>query len=331
MLNLRLSVGRLVPAILLVLFLAFSPFGLTQDFTLQATTPNPRAVEPGGAISAIATVTVGNTATSSGASVTLSCLQSSGPTPSPTCEVSPSPITAPGNATATIAAPLGTPAGLFTYNVTGTDASGSLTVNLNVNVLDVSPEYTIAVTKAVNPTTVAAGNGTTAELTITPINGYTGKITLSCSNISPAAEPPPTCSFSPQPLQIISATPQSSTMTISTTSTTGPTTTASAGQLRPILRPRWVFALCLAAPGLGFVALGVGSAPRRRWMSFLALTCVLAAALFFPACGSSKGNSNNPVTTGTTPKNTYTLTIAASDANGVAASNGTLNVSITVN
>src|SRR5215210_6388092 len=77
---------------------------------------------------------------------------------------------------------------------------------------------------AVSPTTrtVVQGSSATYDVTITPRNGFTGTVTLNASNLPPGA----TASFQPTSLNITDASPQTSTLTVSTTNsaTTGPNT-----------------------------------------------------------------------------------------------------------
>jgi phospholipase C len=78
--------------------------------------------------------------------------------------------------------------------------------------------YTLTATP-LNPASVTAGNTSTSAITVTPANGYTGSVSLSCSTIS-GGTPAPTCSFSGSAVTISSATPGTSTLTVSTSSGT---------------------------------------------------------------------------------------------------------------
>jgi phospholipase C len=69
-----------------------------------------------------------------------------------------------------------------------------------------------------SPSTVTAGNASSSTITLTPANGYTGSITLSCSVAG--ATPLPTCSFSNSPVAITGAAPVTTTLTVSTTENT---------------------------------------------------------------------------------------------------------------
>jgi hypothetical protein len=220
------------------------------------------------------------------------------------------------------------PAGFYTLTVTGTGPAPSTTkmVAVNLTVLSVTPDYTIAVTTAIFPTSVHAGFRATAVVTVSPINGYSGTVTLSCSAITPLATPAPFCSFSPAAVPV-NGLEGSSTLTITTT---GPTTPPPTGASLPIglsgLNSSFphgslLNGLWLAFPGLGLIAAGLAASGRRRrrlWgLSLLHL--IAASLLFLPACASNP-NTNTGIS-GSTPKNTYVFTLTGSDANGVAPSN----------
>jgi len=77
-----------------------------------------------------------------------------------------------------------------------------------------TPSYALTAA-ALNPASVTAGGASSAAITITPANGYTGNVTLSCAAITGNAVP--SCSFSPNPVPITGTAAASSTLTVSTT------------------------------------------------------------------------------------------------------------------
>ena len=78
-----------------------------------------------------------------------------------------------------------------------------------------APDFNItAATLA--PGTIAPGGSASSSITITPLNGFTGDVTLSCGAVTPAVNPPPTCAFSPSSM----AGPGVSTLTVHTTAAT---------------------------------------------------------------------------------------------------------------
>src|SRR5208282_865119 len=72
---------------------------------------------------------------------------------------------------------------------------------------------------ALNPASVTAGSASTSAITVTPANGYTGSVSLSCSSIT-GGTPAPTCSFSASPITITGTAPGTSTLTVTTSSST---------------------------------------------------------------------------------------------------------------
>jgi phospholipase C len=66
-----------------------------------------------------------------------------------------------------------------------------------------------------SPASVTAGGTATSTITVTPVNGYTGSVSLSCSSIT-GATPPPICSFSASPVVISGTAAATSTLTLST-------------------------------------------------------------------------------------------------------------------
>ncbi len=80
--------------------------------------------------------------------------------------------------------------------------------------------YVVSATPLV-PALLSAGGGTsTATITVTPGNGYSGKVTLSCAEGGGVNPAPPTCSFSPNPVAVSATYTAKSTLTVSTSPTT---------------------------------------------------------------------------------------------------------------
>jgi phospholipase C len=72
---------------------------------------------------------------------------------------------------------------------------------------------------ALNPGTVKAGSVSTSLVSVTPVSGYSGSVSLSCSMVSGGA-PAPSCSLSTSVVTISGVTPGTSTLTVSTASST---------------------------------------------------------------------------------------------------------------
>jgi hypothetical protein len=295
-----------------------------QDFTMEVSKPQPAAVDAGQDSRSL--ITLGTVGGFNG-TVSLSCAVTPVVASGPVCTPPPT-ATPPQQAAMSITVASDVPAGFYTLTVTGTGPAPSTTkmVAVNLTVLSVTPDYTIAVTTAIFPTSVHAGFPATAVVSVSPINGYSGKVTLSCSAITPLATPAPFCSFSPAAVTV-NGREASSTLTITTTGPTSPPPTGASVPLGlsglngsfphgSLLNGLW-----LTFSGLGLIAAGLGiSGRRRRRLWGLTLLCVIAASLLFlPACGSNT-NTNTGIS-GSTPKNTYVFTLTGADANGVAPSN----------
>jgi len=77
-----------------------------------------------------------------------------------------------------------------------------------------TPSYTLTAA-ALNPGSITAGNTSTSAITVTPANGYSGSVGLSCGNIT-GGSATPTCSFGTNPVVITGATAGTSILTVST-------------------------------------------------------------------------------------------------------------------
>jgi len=167
------------------------------DFSLSATPPS-QTVAQGAAGNYSVTVTP-----ISGFMSAVSLSVSGLPTGA-TGTFSPNPAT--GSSALTVSTTATTPAGTFPLTITG--VSGSLThtttVSLNVSV----PDFSLSATPPSQ--TVAQGAAGNYSVTVTPISGFTGAVSLSVSGLPTGA----TGSFSPNPAT------GSSALTVSTTTTT---------------------------------------------------------------------------------------------------------------
>jgi hypothetical protein len=96
---------------------------------------------------------------------------------------------------------------VFPFQALGIYAVGVL---LNTTQVAPQPDFQVAAS-GFSPTPVAPGNSTTSTITITPLNGFSGSVALSCSGAPSAAS----CSFNPA--SIVGGT-GTSTLTVSTDS-----------------------------------------------------------------------------------------------------------------
>ena len=270
--------------------------------------------------------------------VTLGCTVTASvsipPAELPTCLVSPASMTSSGGASATINTTGTTPTIGYSITITGTDASGTVSLPpMDLTVLAVSEQFTVTIQSAVAPSSVPAGNGSQAVISVNPLNGYVspaGGVTLYCASMTPLVTLGPVCSFAYPtgstglPVNGVAAT---STLTISTF---GPVPTGAA------VRPRNFYALWLFLPMLGLAGRGAaarGKKSRTVW-GFLAILVLSGSLLLIPACSNTTSTTSTTTPNGITPANTYTFTIVGIDSNGVASSNtgatGAPSVSLTV-
>ncbi|MFY9977905.1 MAG: hypothetical protein WAK22_06715, partial [Candidatus Sulfotelmatobacter sp.] len=81
-----------------------------------------------------------------------------------------------------------TPPGTYQVLVTGTDSSipSTASATLELNVADLAQDYTLTVfpTTAI-PSPVVPGGIATTTVTLAPIGGYSGTVTLSCLSVTP--------------------------------------------------------------------------------------------------------------------------------------------------
>jgi hypothetical protein len=297
------------------------------DFNLSSTNGlQPPQIQPGGTTFAGLSLQAASGAVAPFAAVTLSCTVTSTQvtTNLPTCAVSPGTATPSAQPSLTVDAQPATVAGLYEIAVTGTDASGTVTLPLNLNVVGVSADYTVTVTTPAVPSSVAQGYGAKATITVTPIGSYTGNITLFCLSVTPAVLSAPVCSFSPSPVPVTAGAPPTATLTVTTFGTSN-TTTAKLGM------SRLFYGLWLAVPGLALVGAGAKGKLRKNALGLLLLLAVGGGFLLMPACNTSSTSSpTSPVGT-VTPKGSYTFTITGVDQNGGAPSNNaTSGTTVTV-
>jgi hypothetical protein len=158
-----------------------------------------------------------------------------------------------------------------------------------------------------------ATTANTATITVTPANGFTGTVNLTCA-ISPVApSDPPACSLSPASVTINGTTAQTSTLTVTTTAAT-----SSENEMRRLLWPSagTALALFLCVPR-----------SRRKWLTMLGVL-VLLAAFVVTGCGGSgnSGGSGGTGNAGTTP-GTYTVTITGTSGS-ITAVVGTVTLTV---
>jgi Pro-kumamolisin, activation domain len=178
--------------------------GMLTGFSMSTTVLSPASVSAGTSSSSTITVTPGSRFSGS---VSLSC---SGLPTGAACSFNPTTVSSANGwtATLTISTLSNVAAGTTTVTVNGTSTgapSSSTTVSLVVTASQTS--FTMGAT-ALNPTSASAGTSTSSMITITPVNGFSGTVSFSCSGLPTGAS----CSFTPTTVSGSGTT----TLTIST-------------------------------------------------------------------------------------------------------------------
>jgi hypothetical protein len=174
-----------------------------------------------------------------------------------------------------------------------------------------------------NPTSLSLSPGQygTVVLTITPINGFTNMVTLSCSSPPPASA----CIFSPTTVTPLNGNTVTSSLEITTLAPSG-------ARLAWPGRERTAYAFVL--PGLLALA-GLGALRKRcglNALSVLGLAALLAGSVLgLSACSQRYNYLNHPpaANPGIAAGN-YTVTVAAYSTNGASVTSHTVNVALTV-
>lgn len=184
-----------------------------------------------------------------------------------------------------------------------------------------APNFTL--TAATTSATVAPGSTATYALTLTPTNGFSGTVKLTCTGAPAEA----TCTPSPASVTIANSTAASSTVTVTTTA-------ASALPMIPPARPwnggnrLWIFGLGLS--GIMLLLAGLWLRSRRKgWVPALS-SGVGSALLGLSLAGCGGGSStppSNPISNPGTAAGSYTLTVTATS--GVITQ--TQSLTLTVN
>ena len=174
--------------------------------------------------------------------------------------------------------------------------------------------------------TVAAGatTGNTDVITVKPLGGFTGTVTLTASlTSSPAGGiDPPTFSFgSTSPFTLNGTSASTATLTVTTTA---PTT----GSLEPASRPggRWMTAGTTLAC---FLFLGF-TVRRRRWRGVLGVVLLLVVVYGISSCGgnSSTGGGGGGGNNGSgTTAGSYVIKVTATSGSTTASSS--INMTVT--
>ncbi|GGG99797.1 hypothetical protein GCM10011586_14210 [Silvibacterium dinghuense] len=184
-----------------------------------------------------------------------------------------------------------------------------------------TPDFTV--TASPSSLSTSPGDYVSSTITITPENGFSELVTLSCSG-NPATT---TCTFSPTTVTPTNGNAVTSTLQIQTTS--------ASGNLSRLAAPADGKRVAWALAGPGILALaGLGALRRRnagvfRMMGVLAL--LVAGSFGMSACSTRYAYLNKgPSPTGGTAAGTYTIAIAAYGNNGSSVTSHTIDITLTV-
>lgn len=224
-----------------------------------------------------------------------------------------------------------------------------------------TPSYTLSAA-ALSPSPVTVGGTATSTIIVTPVNGYMGSVSLSCSSVT-GGTPPPTCAFNPSTILLSGTVVGRSMLTVSTTGSPAATYTITVSAIdgknsapsngaQPLTlittaAPVPSYALSATQLNPGTVTAGgaatstITVTPANGYTGSVTLSCSsLTGGTPAPTCafnpalviisGTAAGTSTLTVSTANnTPGGPYSVTVAASDVNHLAPSNGTQGLAFT--
>lgn len=244
------------------------------------------------------TITLVNAGMASVSSITAAI---SGPNASSFAVITPCAATlAPGaSCTLTVSyAPSSASAESATLTLTSTDASSPATIPLSGSGI-AAGSFTLTVNGSTSATaTITHGSPATYSLSVSPVNGFSGSIALTCAALNPGTYA--ACSIDPSTVVLAGTSPQTSTATISTIS-------------HAALERTGRSLIFLALSGLPIL---LASRRRSPWLLAIILFTTTVA---LTGCGSHSGNA---IDTGVryTPAGTYQYQITATSTSGTKIS-----------
>jgi trimeric autotransporter adhesin len=205
---------------------------------------------------------------------------------------------APATVTFSIQTQPGTTPGQYLLGVNAVDSSGVAMADTAVAVTVIAPAQSFTLTNT--PVSIATpGASGTSTITITPSDGFSAPVALSCTVTGPAtAVDLPTCSVAAPPA-ITSIAAVSATLTVNTTaaSSSSNATDQAATAFRKQRNRLWAFGGGNALAAFLFFGLPLR---RLRTKTLLSLLLLGAFAAIVMGCGGSQ-KAANPVTTPTNP------------------------------
>ena len=272
------------------------------EFTLSADQVSTLVAD--GTTSTTFTVTV-NAPSSFTGTVALSCTNNG----SATCVFSSGSLTAGQSSTLTVGNLTAVAPSDLNFQVKGssTGGSGSITESATVSLAVFFKNFTLAISPPL--LTVTAGQSNTYTLTMTPVNGFSDTVAVTCANLPLKA----TCTAAPSSATVGGSTPTNVTITIATTSNSmmGP----GGGPLGPTPGTgpwSWLAGLLVLA-FLIALANRRSLRPRHAWAGFALLLLLVAGAA---ACNNYYTSPITQINTSKgTPPGNYTITITAKSTN----------------
>jgi hypothetical protein len=188
----------------------------------------------------------------------------------------------------------------YYFQAVAQNSTGSTSGTINSFTTTPPPAFSLT---GGTPLAIAPGaaTGNSSTITLTPSNGFTGVVTLSCAITPAAATDPATCSI-PASVSISGATAQTATLTVNTTAAT--TALNKSSKSLKLFWPSTGSAVLACA-----LLFGIPSR-RRSWRSMFGLMLLLVALTsgVLSCGGGSKGSGGSGGNPGTQAGN-YTVTI----------------------
>jgi hypothetical protein len=301
------------------------------SFVLSGSTP--AAVDPGATVTSTVWVTPSN---GFSGNVALKCSVSPANLAStPTCTIT-APSAISGNTAASATLTVTTQAttaevAAYTVTVTGTGGGSTQTTSISVPFL---PHVALSATPLAP---VSNGGSATSTVTVTPIAGLSGFVSLNCSVASSGSGPAPACSMSPSSVLISGGAAATATLvvtvpqgvapgsySVSVTATDG-TATGTAAISLGVNAPFTLAASSVATAAVGSTASSTITLTPNNFAGQVALSCAVAPANMAgtPSCslsanqpilsnGSTATSVLSVVSTSATAPATYTVTVTGS-------------------